>query len=181
MKLKYKFFALLILPFCFSNCNDKDEKPQTTQSSSENKALVSTKTETKQKTISTEEAVKIAEKQFKKYLPTILEAHNGYIDSQDTFTGDFTGDGVADVAIYFSLGSNDGGNVIVGQGIALYQNTGTSVKVIAGYEPDYLFNFKKISQGKIYVEKMEYAETDGRCCPSIKTEHVLKISGGKAY
>jgi len=69
----------------------------------------------------------------------------------------------------------------VGQGLSLYQNTGKTVKVIAGYEPDYLFGFDKISNGKIYVEKLEYADTDGRCCPSIKTAHILTISGGKAY
>ena len=75
----------------------------------------------------------------------------------------------------------NGGNALVGQGLALYQNNGIHVKVIAGFEPDYLFSFKAIKNGKIYVEKLEYAETDGRCCPSIRTEHILKISGGKAY
>jgi len=139
------------------------------------------KTTTRLNRISTAKAVTIAEAQFRKYLPKILTANDAYLDSQDTFTGDFTGDGLADVAIYFSLAPNEGGNTIVAQGLALYQNDGTDVKVIGGYEPNYLFSFLKIENGKIYVEKLAYAATDGRCCPSIKTEHALTIANGKVY
>lgn len=131
--------------------------------------------------ISTNDAVRLAEKQFKNYLPKILESHYVILDVQESYTGDFTGDGIEDVAVYFSLAPKDGGNAIVGQGLTLYQNSGYDVKVIAGYEPDTLFRFDKISNGNIYTEKLEYAENDGHCCPSIKTEHILTISGSNAY
>ncbi|MCP2029725.1 hypothetical protein L1276_004919 [Flavobacterium sp. HSC-32F16] len=131
--------------------------------------------------ISTNDAVRLAEKQFKNYLPKILKSHDAILDGQESYTGDFTGDGIEDVVIYFSLVPRDGGNAIVGQGLTLYQNNGYDVKVIGGYDPDTLFRFDKISNGNIYVEKLEYAENDGHCCPSIITEHRLTISGSKVY
>lgn len=127
------------------------------------------------------EAIKAAEKQFEAYLPKILDDHDAAIDVQEAFAGDFTGDGINDVLIYFSLSPRGGGNALVGQGLTLYKNSGNTVKVIAGYEPDYLFEFNKIENGKIHVTKLEYAATDGRCCPSIKTPHVLTIKGTKVY
>ncbi|MBL7789110.1 MAG: hypothetical protein JNL75_04665 [Chitinophagales bacterium] len=131
--------------------------------------------------LATKDAIKLAEKQFENYLPKILESHEAILDVQESFTGDFTGDGVEDIAIYFCLAPNNGGNAIIGQGLSLYQKVGNEVKVIAGYEPKYLFSFNKISNGKIYVEKLEYAEGDGRCCPSIKTNLKLKVIGNKVY
>ncbi|MBN9336985.1 MAG: hypothetical protein J0I88_03945 [Chryseobacterium sp.] len=131
--------------------------------------------------LSINEAVKQAEKQFVQYLPKILKSRDGILDVQQSYTGDFTGDGIEDIAIYFSLASAEGGNAIVGRGMALYKNEGNKVKVIAGYEPDYLFTVDTISNGKIVIEKMEYAETDGRCCPSIRTKHTLTISGNRVY
>lgn len=182
MTTKHLFFGSIISLLSLLNCNDKKENVIENQISSvATKEATTKKIAIKQANISTEEAVKLAEKQFEKYLPKILDDYDARLDIQESYIGDFTGDGISDVAIYFALAPQDGGNAIVGQGLALYKNTGTNVKVIAGYEPDYLFSFKTIKNGKIYVEKLEYAETDGRCCPSIKTEHILKISGGKAY
>lgn len=131
--------------------------------------------------LSIKEVVKQAETHFARYLPKILKSRDGAMDVQQSYTGDFTGDGIADVAVYFSLASAGGGNAIVGRGLVLYKNEGNRVKVIAGYEPDYLFKVDTISNGKIMVEKMEYAETDGRCCPSIRTKHMLTISGNRVY
>lgn len=171
---------LLIILIVLGACNKANEKTKDL-ALNKNKLLPKQNFAESVKKISTEEAKRLAEKQFQKYLPKILDSHNAYLDSQDTFAGDFTGDRTDDVLIYFSLAPKEGGNAIVGQGLVLYKNIGSHVKVIGGYEPDYLFNFKKIKNGKIYVEKLEYAETDGRCCPSIKTEHQLTISETKIY
>ncbi|MBA5793803.1 hypothetical protein H1R17_07160 [Flavobacterium sp. xlx-214] len=136
----------------------------------------------KQKQISSDEAVALAMKKFDAYLPTILTENGDMaIDLQVSHTGDFTGDGVEDVAVYFNLVPKDGGNAILSQGLTLYKNIGNDVKVIAGYEPDYLFAFDTIKNGKIHVTMLEYAEDDGHCCPSIKTPHILTIKGSKAY
>ena len=184
MKTKYGFMAFTVLLIAFAACDKAESKKQEKLSSKENLTETKKFTDTAQiaaQNISTAEAVKLAEAQFEAYLPKILASHDAAIDLQEPITGDFTGDGIDDVAIYFSLSPKGGGNALVGQGLTLYQNDGKRVKVIAGYEPDYLFGFKKISNGKIYVEKMEYAEEDGMCCPSIRTEHMLTISGSKVY
>ncbi|MET0570406.1 MAG: hypothetical protein ABWZ79_03180 [Pedobacter agri] len=186
MTLGYRLLILVIMLISLG-CNKATEEKQKELELKEKELALKEKdlelrtAESNQKKISLKDAVKLAEAQFAKYLPTMLNAHDAYLDSQDTFTGDFTGDGLEDIAIYFSLAPNEGGNTIVAQGLTLYKNTGSAVNVIAGYEPDYMFSFLKITKGKIYVEKLAYAETDGRCCPSIKTTHALTIAGSKVY
>lgn len=177
MALKHHPILLIATTFLLLSCNQPTGKKNTELKPEKSKQVLANA----QPNLSLKDAVKLAEAQFAKYLPTMLNVHNAYVDSQDTFTGDFTGDDIADIAIYFSLAPNEGGNTIVAQGLTLYKNTGTDVKVIAGYEPDYMFSFLKINKGKIYVEKLAYAETDGRCCPSIKTTHSLTITGSKVY
>lgn len=187
MMTKISFFIVTLLLITLIGCNNLNNLKEKELMLKEKELMLREKeldlksVEKKRNNISTNEAVKIAENQFRKYLPNILETHDAVLDLQQSYTGDFTGDGIEDVAIYFSLAPRDGGNALVGQGLTLYQNNGMSVKVIAGYEPDYLFSFDKINNGKIYIEKIEYDEDDGRCCPSIKTEHTLTISGSKAY
>lgn len=182
MKLGYRLLILVIM-LTSLGCNNVTEEKQKEIELKEKELALKEKdlelktAESNQKKIPLKDAVKLAEAQFAKYLPTMLNAHNAYLDSQDTFTGD----GLEDIAIYFSLAPNEGGNTIVAQGLTLYKNTGTAVNVIAGYEPDNMFSFLKINKGKIYVEKLAYAETDGRCCPSIKTTHALTIAGSKVY
>lgn len=167
------------------SCNNSDSKGQKKDEPKGSK-LLSQEKRSKSKnssngTISNEEAVKLAMKQFEAYLPKILKTYDdGVIDLQDPHIGDFTGDGIDDVAIYWNI-APEGGNALIGQGLSLYKNDGHTVKVMAGYEPDYLFAFDTIKKGKIIVEKLEYTEEDGRCCPSIKTKHTLTIKGNKAY
>ncbi|MDQ1139530.1 hypothetical protein [Pedobacter agri] len=186
MKFGYRLL-ILVITLAALGCNNANNDKQKELELKEKELALKEKdlelrtVESNQKKISLKDVVKLAEAQFAKYLPTMLNAHNAYLDSQDTFTGDFTGDGLEDIAIYFSLAPNEGGNTIVAQGLTLYKNTGTAVNVIAGYEPDYMFSFLKINKGKIYVKKLAYAETDGGCCPSIKTTHALTIAGSKVY
>ncbi|SDJ32456.1 hypothetical protein [Chryseobacterium jejuense] len=169
-----------------TGCNNSDRKVQQKdelkeQSLSKEKESHSKESEVSKDRISKEEAVKLAMKQFDAYLPKILKTYDdGVIDLQDPHVGDFTGDGIEDVAIYWNI-APEGGNALIGQGLSLYKNDGHTVKVIAGYEPDYLFAFDTIKNGKIIVEKLEYTEEDGRCCPSIKTKHALTIKGSKVY
>ncbi|MBD2769847.1 hypothetical protein IC235_18310 [Hymenobacter sp. BT664] len=131
--------------------------------------------------ITTEEAVRLAQAKFDAYLPKICSSHDAGLDGREAFTGDFTGDGVADVAIYFVLVPKEGGNTIVGQGLTLYKNTGTGVEVMAGFEPNYLFGFNRIAEGKIVIERIAYAESDAHCCPSIREEKTLTIEGTRVY
>lgn len=177
---------MLCLTVVLTACNKSESKghkdgglKEEKQLSKEQK-LHSEEAKSSEGRISKDEAVKLAMKQFDAYLPNILKTYDGVIDLQVPNTGDFTGDGIEDVAIYWNI-APEGGNAIIGQGLSLYKNDGKTVKVIAGYEPDYLFAFDTIKNGKIIVEKLEYTEEDGRCCPSIKTKHALTIKGNKAY
>ncbi|OCA80265.1 hypothetical protein BBH99_16155 [Chryseobacterium contaminans] len=174
---------LTVLTGC-SNSDHKEQRKDETkkeQSLPQKKESGSKGPETPENRISKEEAVKQAVKQFEAYLPNILKTYDdGGIDLQEPYVGDFTGDGIEDVVIYWNIAPK-GGNALIGQGLSLYKNDGHTVKVIAGYEPDYLFAFDTIKNGKIIVEKLEYTEEDGRCCPSIKTKHALTIKGSKVY
>ena len=129
--------------------------------------------------VSIDKILHVAKTKFKSYLPQIEKTNDAKLDLMDVYTGDFTGDGKEDVAIYFTLAPAGGGNALAGQGIVFYENTGRDVKVIAGYEPDYSFYFDKISGGKVFVFKTEYTENDARCCPSIKVKKALTIVNGK--
>lgn len=182
-----KIIGVLGMLAVLTGCNNSDRKGLQKDELREGKSLSKDQesnlkeSEAPKRSISKEEAVKLAVKQFEAYLPNILKTYDdGVIDLQDPHVGDFTGDGIEDVAIYWNI-APDGGNALIGQGLSLYRNDGHTVKVIAGYEPDYLFAFDTIKNGKIIVEKLEYTEEDGRCCPSIKTKHALTIKGSKAY
>ncbi|MGU3376109.1 hypothetical protein [Chryseobacterium sp. M5A1_1a] len=178
--LVVSIFLLAVLTGCnkSSNKEQKKNKPESKKLSSHKEKAQPDSLENK---LSKEEAVKLAMKQFEDYLPNILKTYDdGVIDLQDPHVGDFTGDGIEDIAIYWNI-APEGGNALIGQGLSLYKNDGRTVKVMAGYEPDYLFAFDTIKNGKISVKKLQYAEEDGRCCPSISTKHTLTISGNKAY
>jgi hypothetical protein len=185
MNINIKIRVIILLFFALTSCNNSKSEKQLELKEKElllkEKELSIKEIQINRQKISTNDAIRLAEKQFENYLPKILESHDAILDVQESHIGDFTGDGIEDVAIYFSLAPSGGGNAIVGQGLTLYQNNGYDVKVIGGYEPNTLFRFDKISNGNIYVEKLEYAETDGHCCPSIKTEHTLTISGSNVY
>ena len=184
VKTKFCSFVFAIMVLILGSCNTSEQQKEKTTTNDKQVAQQAKinfpAVEKDFKTISTAEAVRLAEKQFENYAPKILADQEAVLDVTESYTGDFTGDGIDDVAIYFSLASY-GGNAIIGQGLALYQNKGRSVEVIAGFEPDYLFSIDKIANGKISITKIAYADTDGRCCPSIKTAHTLTISGNKVF
>lgn len=185
MKQTTRFSITVLLSLFMVGCNSSTKEKELELKERElllkEKELSLKERQANRPKISTNDAVRLAESQFKKYLPKILASHDAALDLQQYYTGDFTGDGIEDVAVYFCLVPKDGGNAIVAQGLTLYQNSGYDVKVIAGYEPDTLFQFDKITGGHIQVELLEYAENDGHCCPSIRTPHTVTISGSRAY
>lgn len=185
MNIKTKITIIVLLSLFLTSCNTSKSEKELELKEKElllkEKELSLKEVQGNRPKITTNDAVRLAESKFQKYLPKIMSSHDAVLDGQESYTGDFTGDGIEDVAIYFVLVPKDGGNAIVGQGLTLYQNSGFDVKVIAGYEPETMFRFDKINNGKIYVQKLEYAENDGHCCPSIETPHILTISGSKAY
>jgi hypothetical protein len=131
--------------------------------------------------ITKKQAIRIAENKFRNYLPIILQTHeNSVLDLKSSFYGDFNGDGLGDVIIYFDLAAK-GGNAIINQSLVFYLNTGKTLKVIAGFEPDYPFSFVGIKNNKIVIRKLIFENGDPRCCPSNSVEHTLKIVGNTVY
>ena len=122
--------------------------------------------------------VLLAKEQFNQYKKK-LEKGNVAVGVDNSYTGDFTGDGKEDVLIYYGLEPTDGGNYIAGQGLVLYENISYNVRFMTDYQPNYLFTFDKINSGKIYISKEDYSDEDPRCCPSIHTIMELSLNGKK--
>lgn len=160
MKLKTLILVALVMLTIASNAQDVNDT-----TTSEPKSLI----------------VQKAEKMFAKYLPKILKSKGdgAFVDLQYTFVGDFTNDGVDDVIIWFNY--SFGGNSIAGTECAFYETVGNDVKVVAGFEPDYIFVIEEIKNGIVYAEKTQYAEGDGHCCPSIITKIELRYRDNKIY
>jgi hypothetical protein len=51
------------------------------------------------------------------------------------------------------------------------------MKVISGFEPDYMFKVIKISNNRIKITKQEYSKDDLPGWPSIETVKYLMLSG----
>jgi hypothetical protein len=165
--MKSTIYKYLLIIFLLINCNNEKYNKNSTVNTN--------------KSISISEAKSLAEKKFNSYLPKILKSNNAILDGSSTYVGDFTGDGIDDIVICFALAPAVGGNMLSGLGMVLYKNDGKDVTVIAGFEPDYLFSFDRIENGNIYIKKLDYAEDDPRCCPSIEEDYKLTISGKNVY
>ncbi|MBW4362721.1 SHOCT domain-containing protein [Flavobacterium taihuense] len=118
----------------------------------------------------------LAYKHFDKY-KSRLETENTIINDTDTtYVGDFTNDGLLDVVLVYGLDPKEGNYNVIG-GILLYKNNDKGITFIKKYSPEYIYNFDKILNSKIYLTKLEYSENDGRCCPSINKKMELKLEG----
>lgn len=127
--------------------------------------------------LSSKEAIKWGQDEFiKKELPKLrnLNKDIGGIDVLEGYTGDVTNDKIDDVIIFYSLSAKES-NIIISNGLVVFENKDNTLKLIENMEPDYMFYVKKIFNNCIYIEKLEYAENDGRCCPSLKSEVQLKV------
>lgn len=127
----------------------------------------------------TEKLTQIALDHFNSYKPNLLTSENTEVVATIVYTGDITGDSKEDIAIYYAIEPTDGGNYLAGQGFVMYENKGDNVQIIQNYVPDYSFVFDRINRGKIFLSRLEYADTDPRCCPSIRTEIELTLTGNK--
>lgn len=118
----------------------------------------------------------LANRHFDKY-KSRLETENTITNDLDTtYVADFTNDGLLDVVLDYGLDPKEG-NWNAGGGILLYKNNGNGITFIKQYSPEYIYNFDKILNSKIYLTKLEYSENDGRCCPSINKKMELKLDG----
>lgn len=121
----------------------------------------------------------IALRKFDEYSPKIEASKDAAIGSSEAYTGDLNHDGLEDVIVFFVLSPKEGGNALMGQGIAVYVNEGTDMKVIAGFEPDYIFRVEGINNNKIHIVRLDYAENDNPGWPSIETHKYLILNGNR--
>ncbi len=114
---------------------------------------------------------------FNSYSSKIEQSKGAVIGNNEIFVGDLNHDELEDSVVWFVLTAEGGGNAVVGQGMSVYLNTGNDVKVVCGYEPDFLFRVIKIANNKVKIVKMEYAENDRNGWPSIETDLFLLLNG----
>ncbi|MEO8516696.1 MAG: hypothetical protein ABI426_08130 [Flavobacterium sp.] len=170
LKLTFLLFVLILIASCNNNLQKEKEL------NSEEKELDLKTTETKSDVKTTMDPTKIADQKFNDYAPKIQKSKGGIIANQEIFVGDLNNDDLNDAVIWFSV-SPEGGNATLCQGLSVYINTGNDMKVIAGYEPEYLFNVIKISNNKIKITKLEYADDDAPGWPSIENVKYLMLNG----
>ena len=119
----------------------------------------------------------IALQKFNNYAPKIEKSNGVIIQNQEVFVGDLNYDDLEDAVVWFTCSPAEGGNANAGQGLSIYLNTGNDMKVVGGYEPDYIFKVIKITNNRIKITKQEYAENDSPGWPSIETVKNLILSG----
>ncbi len=128
------------------------------------------------------------EKTFLEYLPDISGGRklNNYIIE----FGDLNGDGLIDSVVDYSLeptweDNGGGGNAISEiSGIIIFINSGNAF-TIADHSDEFGGNFgsrnelKRIDNGVIFLEGLDYTEDDPRCCPTMMTTTKLILSNNK--
>ncbi len=129
--------------------------------------------------------LKSANELFSKHIEQILLEKNKAGDgtSKMVFNGknehvvDIDGDNLNDVLIDYSL-APEMGNITEG-GLLLYLNKKDKMEAVTRMEPPFQYEFKEISKGLLILTKLEYADEDPRCCPSIRTDKFFQFSDGK--
>jgi hypothetical protein len=131
---------------------------------------------------------KDVKKSFLEYLPNIS---GGRMLSKSVIKiGDLNGDGLIDGVVDYGLeptweDNGGGGNAISEiSGIIVFVNSGKALTV-ADHSEEYGGNFgsrnelKEISNGVIFLEGLEYADDDARCCPTLNTTTKLVLRNNK--
>lgn len=126
--------------------------------------------------------IKLADKKFNSYINRELKSmeskYGKYVlDLYNIHTGDFTGDGLEDIIVGYSIAPYMGN--MTTYSIVLYKNTGNDIEFVKDYSHNSEFVFSHTSQGKIYIKELEYADEDPRCCPSIERMIELTVNGNK--
>ena len=126
-------------------------------------------------------------KLFLKSLPDFSEGRT--LSTCNIIIGDLNGDDLLDAVVDYGFEptyeDNGGGNAISEiPGLIAFINNGQSLKIVDSSE-DFGGNFgsrndlKKISNGVIILQGLDYAEEDSRCCPSIKTTTKIILRNNK--
>lgn len=125
---------------------------------------------------------------FLEYLPNISDGRklNNFIIELGDLNGDGSTDGVVDYSLEPTWEDNGGGGNAISEisGIIIFVNSGNSF-TIADHSDEFGGNFgsrnelKRINNGVIFLEGLDYKEEDPRCCPSLMTTTKLILRNNK--
>lgn len=134
---------------------------------------------------------------FLEFLPKVSEGLELNTDSElleeQGFTiilADLNNDSLLDAIVDYSLTPsremNGGGGNAIGEisGLVYFKNDGSSL-IFGDHTDEFQGNFgsrnelQKVENGTVFLKKFDYAEDDGRCCPSIPYLTELEIVGEK--
>lgn len=183
---RFGLLSILILTLCSICACEVQKDDELNQSSSKEK---------KQPFLPSEHHVS---EQFLKFLPTVSDDLdlNTEIESlggrgYKIVMGDLNNDSLIDAIVDYSLLPDfemTGGGSAIGEiaGLIYLKNTGDSL-IVAAHTQELVGNIgsrnelQKIESGTIYLEMLEYAPDDGRCCPSIPTTTMIRIKDGEFF
>lgn len=191
---------ILLLTIIFFACQNSDKEKQLAE---KEKELLQKENELLKKELGKRDTsmtvTKTEEKQFKvdqalvksafmKYLPNISGGRK--LSTSIIKLGDLNGDNLVDAVVDYGLeptyDDNGGGGNAIGEipGLVAFINTGQAL-TIADHSEEFGGNFgsrnelKKINNGVIFLEGLEYSDDDPRCCPSIKTTTKVVLRNNK--
>ena len=130
----------------------------------------------------------VVKKSFLEYLPNISGGRK--LINSVIKIGDLNGDGLIDGVVDYGLeptweDNGEGGNAISElSGIIVFVNSGKALTV-ADHSEKFGGNIgsrnelKKISNGVIFLEGLEYTEHDARCCPTLNATTKLVLRNNK--
>ena len=179
----YVLLCASVMTLLFS-CNQASETKLSNQQSSDHKRHFSP----------TEEDV---HKAVQAYFPEFSEGlelnpnvesmnGRGYKFLLTDLNGDTLTDAIVDYSLLPNAEMNGGGGNAIGEisGLIYFENSGEQL-IVSDHTQEFPGNFgsrnelQKIENGIIFLKKYEYAEEDGRCCPSISYLTELEIVEGK--
>jgi hypothetical protein len=120
---------------------------------------------------------------IKRFIKNQEAKHTGraYEDYQSVVTGDLNHDGVNDAAVLYTMEALDSNNYV--QYLAVFiRRSGRLVPVASeavGGKNYRAADLKRISNGVIFFDTLDFNDTDASCCPSIKGQTKYSLVGRK--
>lgn len=112
---------------------------------------------------------------FNEDIEKIQANYEGIASVRNVFFSDLTGDNIDEVILYYVLINKYGGNSSLLTGLVIYQMENNKPKVYGTYHNSKIFVFDKVLNGEIFIDFLQYADSDGNCCPSISVNTKIQI------
>ena len=190
MKVIKQASIIMVLTVGLFACQNSNKEKELLQKENEllkkelakkDSSVVSAKTEEKQFVIDPA----IVESAFLKFLPNISAGRK--LSGSFSELGDLNGDNLIDAVVEYALEptyeDNGGGGNAIGEisGLVAFINNGQTLTIV-DHSEEFGGNsgsLIKIYNGVVFLEGMDYADNDPRCCPSIKTTTRIVLRNNK--